>query len=179
MSRIGKLPVELPSQVSAVVEKDNTVTVKGPKGELKQKFSNTMDIKLENGVITVSRSSDGKAQRALHGLTRAIIANMAHGVTTGFSKELEIVGVGYRAQLNGKKLTLNIGFTHTVDIEPAEGISFEVPAPAQIIVKGADKQKVGQTAADIRKVRPPEPYNGKGIRYKGEYVAHKEGKSGM
>ncbi len=179
MSRIGKLPVELPGKVTAVVEDDNTVTIKGPKGELKQKFSSDLNIKLENGVITIERSSDNKAHRALHGLTRAIIANMAHGVTEGFSKELEIVGVGYRAQMSGTKLTLNIGFTHTVEVEPMEGISFEVPAPAQIIVKGADKQKVGQTAADIRKVRPPEPYNGKGIRYKGEYVARKEGKSGM
>ena len=179
MSRIGRLPVELPANVTAEVNPGNEVFVKGPKGELRQKFSNKVEIKLDGNVIHVTRASDDKQIRALHGLTRAMIANMAHGVEVGYSKELEIVGVGFRAQLSGKKLVMNLGFTHTVEVEPKEGISFEVPSQTQIIVKGIDKQMVGQVAADIRAIKPPEPYKGKGIRYAGEYVALKEGKSGM
>lgn len=179
MSRIGRLPVELPANVTAEVNPGNEVVVKGPKGELRQKFSNKVEIKLDGNVIHVTRASDDKQIRALHGLTRAMIANMAHGVEMGYSKELEIVGVGFRAQLSGKKLVMNLGFTHTVEVEPKEGISFEVPSQTQIIVKGIDKQMVGQVAADIRAIKPPEPYKGKGIRYAGEYVALKEGKSGM
>ena len=172
MSRIGRLPVELPANVTAEVNPGNEVVIKGPKGELKQKFSNKVEIKLDGNVISVSRASDDKE-------IRAMIANRARGVNEGYSKELEIVGVGYRAQLSGKKLVLNIGFTHSVEVEPKEGISFEVPSQTQIIIKGIDKQMVGQVAADIRAIKPPEPYKGKGIRYAGEYVALKEGKSGM
>lgn len=179
MSRIGRNPVELPANVTAEINAGNEVIVKGPKGELKQKFSNKVEIKLDGNVITVSRSSEQKDVRSLHGLTRAMIANMVHGVTEGYSKTLEIVGVGYRAQLDGKKLVMFLGFSHSVEVEPAEGITFEVSAQTQIVVKGIDKQAVGQAAANIRAIKPPEPYKGKGIRYQGEYVALKEGKSGM
>ena len=177
MSRVGKMPIAVPAGVTVTVSPENVVTVKGPKGELKQKFSNKVEIKLDGNVISVSRASDDKEIRALHGLTRAMIANMARGVNEGYSKELEIVGVGYRAQLSGKKLVLNIGFTHSVEVEPKEGISFEVPSQTQIIIKGIDKQMVGQVAADSRAIKPPEPYKGKGIRYKGEHVRRKEGKT--
>ena len=179
MSRIGKLPVELPAGVTASLESGNILKVKGPKGELSQGFNCDMEIKIEGNIITVSRPSDKKEHRALHGLTRALIANMVHGVHQEFQKELEIVGVGYRAQLQGKKLVLNMGYSHPVEMEQPAGIVFEVPGPNAIIVKGIDKQLVGQVAANIRKVRPPEPYKGKGIKYKGEYIRRKEGKSGM
>ena len=179
MSRIGRLPVELPAGVTASVEAGNVLKVKGPKGELAQAFSGDMEIKVEDNVITVSRPSDDKQHRALHGLTRALIANMVKGVNEEYVKELEIVGVGYRAQLSGKKLVLGVGFTHNVEIEAPEGIRFEVPAQTSIIVRGIDKQKVGQVAANIRAVKPPEPYKGKGIRYKDEHVRRKEGKTGM
>ena len=179
MSRIGRLPVELPAGVTASVEAGNVLKVKGPKGELAQAFSGDMEIKVEGNVITVSRPSDDKQHRALHGLTRALIANMVKGVNEEYVKELEIVGVGYRAQLSGKKLVLGVGFTHNVEIEAPEGIRFEVPAQTSIIVRGIDKQKVGQAAANIRAVKPPEPYKGKGIRYKDEHVRRKEGKTGM
>ena len=179
MSRIGRLPVELPAGVTASVEAGNVLKVKGPKGELAQAFSGDMEIKVEGNVITVSCPSDDKQHRALHGLTRALIANMVKGVNEEYVKELEIVGVGYRAQLSGKKLVLGVGFTHNVEIEAPEGIRFEVPAQTSIIVRGIDKQKVGQVAANIRAVKPPEPYKGKGIRYKDEHVRRKEGKTGM
>ncbi|MGI6665250.1 MAG: 50S ribosomal protein L6 [Christensenellaceae bacterium] len=179
MSRIGKLPVELPSTVNAVINANNQVVVKGPNGELSDTFNPDLKIQLEDNIIVVTRPSDRKEHRALHGLTRALIANMVEGVSQGFTRELEIVGVGYRAQLSGKNLVLNVGYSHPVEIVPPEGVSFEVPANTQIFVKGADKQKVGQVAANIRKVRPPEPYKGKGIRYKDEYVARKVGKTGM
>ena len=179
MSRIGRLPVELPAGVTASVEAGNVLKVKGPKGELAQAFSGDMEIKVEGNVITVSRPSDDKQHRALHGLTRALIANMVKGVNEEYVKELEIVGVGYRAQLSGKKLVLGVGFTHNVEIEAPEGIRFEVPAQTSIIVRGIDKQKVGQVAANIRAVKPPELYKGKGIRYKDEHVRRKEGKTGM
>ncbi len=178
MSRIGRLPVELPAGVTASVEAGNVLKVKGPKGELAQAFSGDMEIKVEGNVITVSRPSDDKQHRALHGLTRALIANMVKGVNEEYVKELEIVGVGYRAQLSGKKLVLGVGFTHNVEIEAEDGIRFEVPSQT-IIVRGIDKQKVGQVAANIRAVKPPEPYKGKGIRYKDEHVRRKEGKTGM
>lgn len=179
MSRIGRLPVEIPAGVTLTVAEDNTVTVKGPKGELKQKFNSKMTITNEDGKLTIARPSDVKEMRALHGLTRAMIQNMVTGVTNGFEKTLEIVGVGYRAQMNGKNIVINIGYSHPVDVVAPEGITFEVPAPTKIIVKGIDKQQVGQIAANIRSIREPEPYKGKGIRYSGEYVRHKEGKSGM
>lgn len=178
MSRIGKLPVSILSGVTITVGDDNTVTVKGPKGELSEKISHEMILEQENGVLTVKRPSDAKHHRALHGLSRTLINNMVVGVTSGFTKKLEIVGVGYRAQKQGNKLVLNVGYSHPVEFEEPEGISFEVPGPNQVIVSGIDKQKVGQIAANIRAVREPEPYKGKGIRYENEYVRRKEGKTG-
>ena len=178
MSRIGKLPVSIPGGVTITVGDENEVTVKGPKGTLTQKFSPEMKVEIEDGAVHVKRPSDDKEHRALHGLTRALLHNMVVGTTEGFAKNLEIVGVGYRAQLNGTKLVLNVGYSHPVEFDPPEGISFECPAPTKIIVKGIDKQKVGQIAADIRAVRSPEPYKGKGIRYENEHVRRKEGKTG-
>lgn len=177
MSRIGKLPITVPQGVTITV-KDSIVTVKGPKGELQQKISSEMKIEQKDGQLTVSRPSDQKTHRALHGLTRSLIFNMVEGVTNGYSKSLDIVGVGYRAQKQGNKIVLNLGFSHPVEVEPPKGIEFDVPGPNQIIVKGIDKQAVGAVAADIRKWREPEPYKGKGIRYTGEYVRQKEGKTG-
>ena len=178
MSRIGKLPVKIDAGVTITVDDSNVVTVKGPKGTLSQQMHPDMQIEQDNGVLTVKRPSDDKAHRALHGLTRSLIHNMVVGVTTGFEKKLEIVGTGYRAQLQGKNLVLNMGYSHPVEVRPPEGISFEVPAPNKISVKGIDKQVVGQVAANIREVRSPEPYKGKGIRYEGEVVLRKEGKAG-
>ena len=178
MSRIGKLPISVPGGVTITVDDGNTVTVKGPKGTLTEKISPDMMIEQDNGVLHVKRPSDDKQHRALHGLTRSLIHNMVVGVTEGFAKNLEIEGVGYRAQLQGSKLVLNMGYSHPVEFEAPEGISFEVPAPTRITVKGISKQQVGQMAADIRAVREPEPYKGKGIRYAGEYVRRKEGKTG-
>ena len=178
MSRIGKLPVKIDAGVTITVDDSNVVTVKGPKGTLSQQMHPDMQIEQDNGVLTVKRPSDDKAHRALHGLTRSLIHNMVVGVTTGFEKKLEIVGTGYRAQLQGKNLVLNMGYSHPVEVRPPEGISFEVPAPNKISVKGIDKQVVGQIAANIREVRSPEPYKGKGIRYEGETVLRKEGKAG-
>ena len=178
MSRIGKLPISVPGGVTITVDDGNTVTVKGPKGTLTEKISPDMMIEQDNGVLHVKRPSDDKQHRALHGLTRSLIHNMVVGVTEGFAKNLEIEGVGYRAQLQGSKLVLNMGYSHPVEFEAPEGISFEVPAPNRITVKGISKQQVGQMAADIRAVREPETYKGKGIRYAGEYVRRKEGKTG-
>ena len=178
MSRIGKLPISVPGGVTITVDDGNTVTVKGPKGTLTEKISPDMMIEQDNGVLHVKRPSDDKQHRALHGLTRSLIHNMVVGVTEGFAKNLEIEGVGYRAQLQGSKLVLNMGYSHPVEFEAPEGISFEVPAPNRITVKGISKQQVGQMAADIRAVREPEPYKGEGIRYAGEYVRRKEGKTG-
>ena len=152
------------------------VTVSGPKGELRQQVPTRMQIAQEEGTITVTRPTERGEDRALHGLTRTLIANMVEGVTSGFQKRLEIQGVGYRAGLRGEALELNVGYSHPVVIEPRPGVSFEVPVPTQVVVKGIDKQIVGQTAAEVRKVRPPEPYKGKGIRYEGEYVRRKIGK---
>ncbi|MBR4905500.1 MAG: 50S ribosomal protein L6 [Clostridia bacterium] len=178
MSRIGKLPVHIVSGVTITVDEHNVVTVKGPKGELTQSVSPEMILEQENGVLTVKRPSDDKQHRALHGLTRSLINNMVVGVSTGFEKKLEIVGTGYRAQMDGKDLVLNVGYSHPVRFAKMDGIEFETPAPTKITVKGIDKQKVGQVAADIRKTRAPEPYKGKGIRYEGEFVRRKEGKTG-
>ncbi len=152
------------------------VTVSGPKGELRQVVPTRMEIAHEEGTITVTRPTERGEDRALHGLTRTLIANMVEGVTTGFEKRLEIQGVGYRAAMAGTDLELQVGYSHTVKVKPREGISFEVPVPTQVVVRGIDKQVVGQTAAEIRKVRPPEPYKGKGIRYEGEFVRRKVGK---
>jgi large subunit ribosomal protein L6 len=175
MSRIGRKPVPVPEAVS--VELGSTsVAVKGPKGELAQAISPDMTVEQADGVVTVQRPTDRAEHRALHGLTRSLIANMIEGVTDGFEKQLEIQGVGYRAQLKGKKLEMALGYSHPVSIEPPEGIEFEVPQPTVIVVRGIDKQLVGQVAADIRKRRPPEPYKGKGVRYRDEHVARKVGK---
>jgi large subunit ribosomal protein L6 len=177
MSRIGKKPIEIPNGVTVTVDK-NHVTVKGPKGELSRTFNPDITIQVEGNVVTVTRPSDEKEHRALHGTTRAVIANMVEGVSKGYEKSLELIGVGYRAQKQGKKLILNVGYSHPVEIEPEAGLEIEVPANTKIIVKGADKERVGALAANIRGVRPPEPYKGKGIRYEGEYVRRKEGKKG-
>jgi large subunit ribosomal protein L6 len=175
MSRIGRKPVPVPDAVSVEIGSGD-IAVKGPKGELRQELSPDMTVEQSDGVVTVSRPTDRGEHRALHGLTRSLIANMVEGVTDGFEKRLEIQGVGYRAALKGKKLELALGYSHPVAIDAPEGIDFEVPQPTEVIVKGIDKQLVGQVAADIRKRRPPEPYKGKGIRYQGEYVARKVGK---
>jgi large subunit ribosomal protein L6 len=175
MSRIGKRPIEVPSGVSVSVE-PGRIAVSGPLGSLQQAVPARMQVAQEDGSVTVTRPTERGEDRALHGLTRTLIANMVEGVTKGFEKRLEIQGVGYRAQLKGSDLELSVGYSHSVTVKPRTGITFEVPAPTQIVVKGTDKQQVGQTAAEIRKVRPPEPYKGKGIRYEGEYVRRKVGK---
>jgi large subunit ribosomal protein L6 len=175
MSRIGKLPIEIPSGVDVQID-PGLVRVKGPKGELSQAVSRDLTFEREDGVLHVKRPTDRGEHRALHGLTRSLVFNMVQGVTQGFEKRLEIQGVGYRAQLRGKTLELALGYSHPVRIDAPEGIEFELPAPTQIVVRGIDKQKVGEIAAQIRKVRPPEPYKGKGVRYTGEYVARKVGK---
>jgi large subunit ribosomal protein L6 len=175
MSRIGKRPIEVPAGVIVSVD-TGRVTVSGPKGELRQVVPTRMEIAQEEGTITVTRPTERGEDRALHGLTRTLIANMVEGVTTGFEKRLEIQGVGYRAAMAGSDLELQVGYSHTVKVKPRQGISFEVPVPTQVVVRGIDKQVVGQTAAEIRKVRPPEPYKGKGIRYEGEFVRRKVGK---
>jgi large subunit ribosomal protein L6 len=175
MSRIGRKPIELPEGVSVEVGAGR-VSVKGPKGELEQQISREMQVEQEDGTLSVQRPTDRGEHRALHGLTRSLIANMVEGVTDGFEKRLEIQGVGYRAQLRGGALELALGFSHPISIPAPDGIEFEVPQPTEVVVRGIDKQLVGQVAADIRKRRPPEPYKGKGIRYQGEYVARKVGK---
>lgn len=178
MSRIGKLPVPIPAGVTVDIQGSH-VRVKGPKGELAYVFPAAMQIALEEGQVVVRRPSDERQHRALHGMTRALIHNMVVGVSEGFMKALDIQGVGYRAELKGKKLVLHVGYSHPVEIEPPEGITFEVDGGGRLVrVRGIDKQLVGQVAADIRKVRPPEPYKGKGIRYLGEHVRRKAGKSG-
>ena len=176
MSRIGKMPVVLPKGVE-VKQANGTLSVKGPKGSLEFDAHPDMTVVVAEGEVRVERPSDEKQHRALHGLTRSLIANMVTGVTDGFAKTLEIVGVGYRADLKGKGLTLTLGFSHTIEYQPAEGVSLECPNQTTIVVSGIDKQKVGQVAADIRGFRPPEPYKGKGIRYKGEHVRRKAGKT--
>ena len=177
MSRIGRKPITVPDGVEIDVGSER-VNVKGPRGELSQGVSADMKIEQENGTLTVARPTDRGEHRALHGLTRSLIANMVEGVTEGFEKRLEIQGVGYRAQLKGKSLEMALGFSHPVSIEPPEGIEFEVPQPTEVIVRGIDKQLVGQVAANIRSIRKPEPYKGKGVRYQGEVVRRKAGKAG-
>lgn len=176
MSRIGKEPIGIPDGVEVTIEGER-VTVKGPKGTLHQDVSAEMKVTTDDGEVRVERPSDERRHRSLHGLTRTLIANMVHGVTQGFEKRLEIQGVGYRASLQGKSLEVQVGYSHPVNITPPEGIEFEVPAPNSIVVRGIDKQLVGQIAANIREVRKPEPYKGKGIRYEGEYVRKKAGKA--
>jgi large subunit ribosomal protein L6 len=175
MSRIGRQPIELPSGVSVALS-PGRVMVNGPLGELSQEVPLRMKIEQQDGSVVVTRPSDRGDDRALHGLTRSLIANMVEGVTNGFQKRLEIQGVGYRAALRGTDLELNVGFSHSVVMKAPAGITFEVPTPTEVLVKGIDKQQVGQIAAEVRKVRPPEPYKGKGIRYEGEYVRRKVGK---
>ena len=178
MSRIGRAPITVPAGVEISIADNNVVTVKGAKGTLTQQFNNNMAIAMDNGVLTVTRPNDAKENRALHGLTRTLINNMITGVTTGFSKTLEIQGVGYRAAKEGKNLVMNLGYSHQVIMSENEDIQIEVPDANHIVIKGIDNQKVGQFAADTRSKRPPEPYKGKGIRYQGEYVRVKEGKTG-
>lgn len=177
MSRIGKMPVVIPSGVKVTLE-GNHIAVEGPKGKLERDIHPEIDVVIEGEVITVTRPSDDKDHRSLHGLTRALINNMVVGVTTGFKKELEIVGVGYRAAKQGNNLVLTVGYSHPVEMEPGEGISIEVPTPNRITILGIDKEKVGAFAANVRAVRPPEPYKGKGIKYDGEFIIRKAGKAG-
>ena len=178
MSRIGKLPITIPNGVDVKIGSENEVTVKGPNGTLTRKLHPDMIIKSEAGVVTVERPSEDKNHKALHGLTRTLINNMVIGVTEGFTKELEINGVGYRAQMQGKKLVLSLGYSHPVEYTAVDGITLEVPAPNKIIVKGANKEAGGETAAKIREYRQPEPYKGKGIKYIDEVIRRKEGKAG-
>lgn len=177
MSRIGKMPVSIPAGVE-VKNENNCITVKGPKGELTQQFSKELGIEIAEGVITVTRPTDEKNHRSLHGLTRTLISNMVEGVTNGYSKTLEIEGVGYRAAKQGNKVTLTLGFSHPVIFEEGNGLTIDVPQPNRLVISGIDKQAVGQLAAEIREKRQPEPYKGRGIRYAGERIIRKEGKSG-
>ncbi len=177
MSRIGKMPISVPAGVE-VKNDNNLITVKGPKGELTKQFNKELTIEINDGVITVTRPSDDKMHRSLHGLTRTLIANMVEGVTNGFSKTLEIEGVGYRAAKQGNKVNINLGYSHPVIIEETDLVKLDVPQPNKIVVSSIDKQAVGQFAAEIREKRPPEPYKGKGIRYAGEHIIRKEGKAG-
>ncbi len=178
MSRIGKKPISVPASVKIDIAADGTVTVKGPKGTLSEQVKGGIQIALEDGALVLTRPTDNKPHKALHGLYRALVNNMVVGVTDGFSKTLEMVGTGYRAQAQGGTLTLNIGYSHPVVFQAPKDVQFETPAPTKIVVKGISKQVVGNLAADIRKVRPPEPYLGKGIKYENEHIRRKEGKTG-
>ena len=178
MSRVGKKIIEVPANVTVEVNAENSITVKGPKGELTRQFHQDMKIEQEGNIITVVRPSESKEHRTNHGTTRALLANMVTGVSEGFSRSLELIGVGYRAQLQGNKLVLNVGFSHPVEFTPEDGLVVEVPTNTKVIVKGISKERVGALASNIRDVRPPEPYKGKGIRYEGEIVRRKEGKTG-
>ncbi|WP_040225830.1 50S ribosomal protein L6 [Bhargavaea cecembensis] len=178
MSRIGNKLIEVPESVTVTVADDNTVTVKGPKGELTRTFSEDITINQEGNVITLTRPTDNKEHRSIHGTTRSLLNNMVEGVSKGFEKSLELVGVGYRAQMQGGKLVLNVGYSHPVEFVPEDGLEVEVPSNTKIIVRGYNKERVGALASNIRAVRPPEPYKGKGIRYEGEHVRRKEGKTG-
>ena len=178
MSRIGKMPIAVPAGVEVTIADGNYVTVKGPKGTLEQQLPGLMTITQEGAELHVTRPNDEHETRAMHGLTRSLLHNMVVGVEKGFSKELEVNGVGYRVQKDGKKLVMNLGYSHPVVVPETDGITIEVPDPLKIVINGIDKQRVGQFAAEVREKRPPEPYKGKGIRYVGEYVAHKEGKAG-
>jgi len=179
MSRIGRAPINVPAGVEVKIADNNTVSVKGPKGTLEQPISSEIELKLDGAVLTLARSSDSPKHRSLHGLSRTLINNMIVGVTDGFKKELDINGVGYRAAKEGKKLVMNLGYSHQVIMEEVDGITVDVPAQNKIIISGIDKQVVGQFAADIRKKRPPEPYMGKGIKYVDEVIRRKEGKTGV
>ena len=178
MSRIGKKPITVPAGVDVKLDAENVITVKGAKYTLTQQLHKDMKVTVNGNEITVERPSDDKLHRSLHGLTRTLIANMIEGVTTGFKKELAISGVGYRAQLKGKSLEMNLGYSHLVTVEPVDGITIEVPGPNTVVISGADKQLVGQFAANVRMKRPPEPYKGAGIRYADEVIKRKEGKAG-
>ena len=178
MSRIGKLPISLPAGVTVAQGQDGVVTVKGPKGELTQKVHPNMTVSVDGAVVTVTRPNDEKLNRSLHGLTRSLIANMVEGVTNGYKKELEVNGVGYRVQKQGKDCVMNLGYSHQVIVSDTDDIKIEVPNPNKIIITGIDKQKVGQFAAEVREKRPPEPYKGKGIKYANEVIRRKEGKAG-
>ena len=178
MSRVGRLPIAIPAGVTVVVSADNVVTAKGPKGELVKAMHKDMNIAVEDNNVVVTRPSEDKQHKALHGLTRALINNMIIGVEKGFQKNLELIGVGYKAQLQGKKLVMNLGFSHPVEIEPIEGVTFEVTAPTKVSIKGIDKELVGDAAAEIRQWRKPEPYKGKGIKFENEVIRRKEGKTG-
>ena len=178
MSRIGRMPIAIPAGVTVEVAENNKVTVKGPKGTLERVLPSEMDIKVEGAEVVVTRPNDLKKMKSFHGLTRTLIHNMVVGVTEGFEKKLEVNGVGYRASKSGKTLTLNLGYSHLVNMEEIDGITIEVPAPNKVIIHGIDKQKVGQFAANVRAKRPPEPYKGKGIKYATEVLRHKEGKAG-
>ena len=178
MSRIGRTPITVPAGVEIKIEDNNVVTVKGPKGSLTKALAPSMKIELDGTVLTVSRPNDEKQNRSLHGLTRTLLSNMVIGVTEGYKKVLEVNGVGYRAAKEGKKLVLNIGYSHQVIVEEIDGITIDVPTPNQVVINGIDKQVVGQFAADVRKKRPPEPYKGKGIKYADEVIRRKEGKTG-
>ncbi|MPM28045.1 50S ribosomal protein L6 [bioreactor metagenome] len=179
MSRIGKMPVNLPQGVEVQVGESNLVTVKGPKGTLTQQIPPVLTISLEENVVHVIRPNDEKENRALHGLARSLIHNMVVGVTEGFKKELDVNGVGYRVAKDGKKLVMNLGYSHQIIMEEPAGISIDVPAPNKIVISGTDKQKVGQFAAEVREKKPPEPYKGKGIKYNDEVIRRKEGKTGV
>ena len=178
MSRIGKRPIEVPENVTVTISDNNDVTVKGPKGELTNTFNTDIKIEQEGNIITLTRPSESKEHRSIHGTTRSLLDNMVTGVSKGFERTLELVGVGYRAQLQGTKLVLNVGYSHPVEFTPEEGVEVEVPANTKIIVRGINKERVGALASNIRKVRPPEPYKGKGIKYEGEIIRRKEGKTG-
>ena len=178
MSRIGKRPIEVPENVTVTISDNNHVTVKGPKGELTNTFNADIKIEQEGNIITLTRPSESKEHRSIHGTTRSLLDNMVTGVSKGFERTLELVGVGYRAQLQGNKLVLNVGYSHPVEFTPEEGVEVEVPANTKIIVRGINKERVGALASNIRKVRPPEPYKGKGIKYEGEVIRRKEGKTG-
>jgi len=177
MSRVGKMPIAVPEKVKVEID-GRRVTVRGPGGELSRDIAPEIGLRLEGGQVIVSRSNDSPRERALHGLTRALIANMVSGVDSGFSKMLELYGVGYRGEMRGHNVVLSLGFSHPVEVPPPPGITFQMEGTNRLLVKGADKEAVGQTAADIRALRPPEPYKGKGIRYAGEYVRRKAGKAG-
>ncbi|MEQ2444875.1 50S ribosomal protein L6 [Pseudoflavonifractor sp. CLA-AP-H29] len=179
MSRIGRMPIELPAGVEVQIGDNNVVTVKGPKGSLTQQLHPAMSFNQEGNVIHVTRPNDLKENRALHGLTRSLLHNMVVGVTEGFKKELDVNGVGYRVAKEGKKLVMNLGYSHQVIVEEPEGITIDVPNPNKIVISGADKQQVGQFAAEVREKRPPEPYKGKGIKYTDEVIRRKEGKTGV
>ncbi|ARD48138.1 50S ribosomal protein L6 [Sporosarcina sp. P33] len=178
MSRIGNRQIEVPENVTVTISEDNFATVKGPKGELSRQLDKDITINQEGNVITLTRPSESKDHRSIHGTTRSVLNNMVVGVSAGFERTLELVGVGYRASMQGKKLVLNVGYSHPVEFTPEEGVEVEVPANTKVIVRGYNKEHVGALASNIRQVRPPEPYKGKGIRYEGEIVRRKEGKTG-